>query len=262
MNGRNRNQFSIRSVELVLVILLSTACSSPFPEGVYGQENPDEKIAAQILGATVQINIINPTQVETEKVIGYSLGSLIQMGDEAVLVTHNHYKDTLQDQTEIEIRDAENGLIVRMSGSQFKNRIVYQDAGTLILQAPAELKDFQKKGASLRSGGPVKPGEVVYLAHRRPDDWTKLGVRMAVVEAVSVHAGLPTYQLRSLDGRPIVEGESGGGVWQHGQLVGNLWYAIMIRTITMDGESSSVTGSPAQPVMETTDLGFAAIYPK
>jgi hypothetical protein len=73
--------------------------------------------------------------------------------------------------------------------------------------------------------------------------------------------GLPTYRLRSIDGKPIRGGDSGGGIWHAGQLVGNLWYTVTIKITETPVESLSLLNSTQRSVMVTTDVSIAAVFP-
>jgi hypothetical protein len=89
----------------------------------------------------------------------------------------------------------------------------------------------------------------VQIAHRQPGKRDKVEMMAAKVEAVIEYKGLPAYQLRSLDGQPVLVGDSGGGMWFEGELVGNLWATLTVPQ----------TGSQEQVV---TDTSYAAIYPE
>jgi hypothetical protein len=44
----------------------------------------------------------------------------------------------------------------------------------------------------------------------------KADIQLAVTEDVSTYKDVTVYKLRSLDGKPIQSGDSGGGVWYEG----------------------------------------------
>jgi cell wall-associated NlpC family hydrolase len=65
---------------------------------------------------------------------------------------------------------------------------------------------------------------------------------------------MPVYKLRSLDGQAIQPGDSGGGVWHEGVLVGNNW---MVEAIS-DGNLES-TGITVESTRVYTDVSYAAV---
>lgn len=81
---------------------------------------------------------------------------------------------------------------------------------------------------------------------------------LAEVESSTVIRGLPVYQIRSLEGRAVHRGDSGGGIWHDGKLVGNLWYTTMAEPESFSLFSSN--GSD-QAELEVTDKSYAARYP-
>jgi len=79
----------------------------------------------------------------------------------------------------------------------------------------------------------------------------------AEVESIGEYKGLPIFVLRSLDGLPIVSGDSGGGIWQDGRLVGNMW-----ATVTKPSATNAL-GSSAQNLAapQATEFSYAALLP-
>ena len=69
----------------------------------------------------------------------------------------------------------------------------------------------------------VQPGAVVQVAHRAAGNREVVDVLDAEVVSVDPYEGLPVFRLRTPDGQPMLPGDSGGGVWLDGKLVGNLW---------------------------------------
>lgn len=213
---------------------------------------------SQILAASVQISLTLRMSGEVNTALG--LGTLVGRDGQAWIVTHNHWKDLLDDLCLVEFRDAENRLLLRMFGFEFKALIAQADAGTLILKAPEGLLEAMDEGngafeaAQIGAQDDIRPGDVVRVAHRQPGKRDRVELMPAVVEAVIAYKGLPAYQLRSLDGQPVLVGDSGGGIWFEGQLVGNLW-----ATLTVPQAAGGSNAGSQDPVV--TDTSYAAVYP-
>ena len=214
----------------------------------------------KIRNATVQIKmeIPHPDKNITGAMLrAKGLGSLIQWGEETLLVTHNHWGEFLQDTTSIEFRDAGNQLLKVISGVEFKSLIRYQDAGSLVLKAPDGI-GLPPAPAFLEDASGLQAGEVVFLAYRQTPDLKNVAIIEATVEKVSTFQGLPAYTLRSLNGEPIKGGDSGGGVWHDGQLVGNLWATVELKD---DPLIAILTGDAEQTTLKASNKSYAAIFP-
>ena len=171
--------------------------------------------------------------------IGLGMGSLIRIHDEILLITHNHWGKLLQDVTLIEFRDADNQLILPVLGYELKEWIVSQDAGSLVLRLPEEFIDSIDPSAPIRmeTVPQVPAGERVEVVYRENPAREMATALQAVVEEVITYQGLPAYRLRSLDGQPIQPGDSGGGIWYKGRLVGNNWVTLIEKSA--DGVETS-----------------------
>ncbi len=214
----------------------------------------------QIWNATLQIKmeIPHPDESKTGAVLrAKGPGSLVQCGVETLLVTHNHWGEFLQDTTAIEFRDGGNQLLKVISGFEFKRLLRYQDAGTLVIQAPDGIA-LQPATACLGDANGLQPGEVVFLAYRQTPDLKNIAIIEATVETVFTFRGLPAYTLRSLNGEPIKCGDSGGGVWHEGELVGNLWATVEVEK---DPITAILTGDADQSSLKATNKSFAAVLP-
>jgi hypothetical protein len=78
----------------------------------------------------------------------------------------------------------------------------------------------------------------------------------AVVEAIELKQGKKILVLRSVKGESIVPGDSGGGIYYNGQLVGNMWSTIAEEVTTT---KSRLFGSSIQ-VESNHDQSRAAIF--
>ena len=232
----------------------------------------------QILLASLQINMSvvlkqdsagqDNQKLTNNKSIANGIGSLIEKDGEVFLVTHNHWGDVLQDVSLVELRDAQDGLLLRLFGFEFKGLIRYQDKGALILEVPDGLSAFlsedcggSRKQGLLIPGQPgnsqkVKPGDRVQLAYHASANRQVLAILEAEVVSIDQYKGLPIFILRSVNGQPVLQGDSGGGIWQDGKLVGNMWATLVKDTRS---NASQTGGNSPGSTATYTDTSFAAI---
>jgi hypothetical protein len=237
-------------ITLTIVLLSSVACSA------CSQNSSSVKVddLNTIRHATVLITVQAPNSdqsTEGSTFLAYGVGSLIEYQGEILLVTHNHWH-TLQDATLVKFYDADNYLIKVIIQQRFVESIVYADAGTLILRPPQEVID-QLVAVSVQEIPQVAAGETVEIVYRENPSREKVALKRAVVEEITSYNNQPVYKLLSLDGQPIQPGDSGGGIWHDGCLVGNNW------TVT-----AQLTTTPEESVEENivyTDTSYGAILP-
>jgi hypothetical protein len=207
-----------------------------------------------ILGATVQIVLIARPDGTQHAAAERGLGTLATNPGGLLLITHDHWGELLDTAMIVQVRDTEDALLLEMSGLEYRNSILYRDGGTMVLRAPAGLSSAgQLAGCAARlgDGKEVHPGDAVRLVHQLAGQEHHIGVMDAVVESVSGKDQRPVYTLRSLNGQPIIPGDSGGGIWVEGELLGNMWTTVMIReTVTSSGAQRDVA----------TDTCVAAIH--
>lgn len=184
----------------------------------------------KIADATMQI-LIYPQSGELHE---RGLGSLVQISRETMILTHAHW-DYLADIAKALIVNSENQLLVELSGSEFQNLIRYRDRGTLILSAPAEL---QGRSAELGDGMDLQVGFLVDIVQRNSVERYQVDVVRAKVISLDSYNGLPVIRYRIIDGEEIRPGDSGGGLWYRGELMGNTWgmYVDESRRLLAGGE--------------------------
>jgi hypothetical protein len=237
-------------ITLTIVLLSSVLCSA------CRQNSSSLKVddLNTIRHATVLITVQAPNSdqsTEGSTFLAHGVGTLIQYQGEILLVTHNHWR-TLQDATIVKFYDADNHLIKVIIKQRFVESIVYADAGTLILRPPQELID-QLVPVSVQEIPQVAAGETVDIVYRESPSREKVAIKQAVVDEITIYENEPVYKLRSLDGQPIQPGDSGGGVWYDGCLVGNNW--------TVTARSTSTPEDLVQENLVYTDTSFGAILP-
>jgi hypothetical protein len=166
------------------------------------------------------------------------LGTLVNQNGEIIIITHDHWKD-LDALGMIQFRNAAGDALLELDGDTFKALIRYQDGGTMILGRDTEgdRSDYlsaliaisQAKynrrimPAELGLDQPIHEGQNLIIV-RQGRSGSKAVELMAVnVEAVGERWGQLVYKLRSEDGDDIMPGDSGGGLWLEGRLIGNMW---------------------------------------
>jgi len=247
----------------VVVIPVFLAAILPVRQKVLASKvqgkNINPVIEAQILHASVQIRMFAPTEVGGQFVMSQGLATLVINNREMLIVTHNHWGEIMKNAEFVRFYDASDLQLVEMNGEAFKQLILEQDAGTLLIKAPKELKTRKQmlRLTSLGSVNQVREGDRVLLVHQAHGESDKLALMEAVVEGITTYKMRPAFRLYTLDGQPIIPGDSGGGVWLNGQLVGNIWG----RETVQPREELGLTGRLTQaPVVK--ELGYVAKLPE
>jgi hypothetical protein len=237
-------------ITLTIALLSSVLCSA------CSQNSSGVKVDGlnTIRHATVLITVQAPNSdqsTEGSTFLAFGVGSLIEYQGEILLVTHNHWR-TLQDATLVKFYDADNHLLKVIIKQRFVESIVYADAGTLILRPPQELID-QLVPVSVQEIPQVATGETVEIVYRENPSREIAAIKQAVVEEVAIYNNEPVYKLRSLDGQTIQPGDSGGGIWYDGCLVGNNW--------TVTARSTTTPEESVEENLIYIDTSFGAILP-
>jgi hypothetical protein len=185
----------------------------------------DEKVKAWVLSVTVQIRMFAPTSTKSQYVMALGLGTLIRYDDRIQIVTHNHWGEILKNVEFVRFHDASDQLLLEIDGNEFKELILMQDAGTMLFNAPLEIEAGLRgmQLASLGSSDELISGDKVLLVHQKDGVTGTVIVLEAMVDSHTTYKQLPAIKLHTLDGQPIVSGDSGGGMWLNGKLVGNMW---------------------------------------
>jgi hypothetical protein len=117
----------------LMMALISTACQ--LNSLVQNVKPEDSRVNPEIIKASTMLIVVENIQ-KTGVILSYEMATLIKVQDETFLVTHNHWGEMLNDKNILELRDTENKMIRPMFASEFKDLVVYQDAGTMVLRAP------------------------------------------------------------------------------------------------------------------------------
>lgn len=213
---------------------------------------------AEILSATLQIEISVPVDASGKKLVKVDgLGSMVWDGEETLLVTHNHWGEVLQEKSVVAFYDAQGQMVKTLSGSKFISLVRYLDAGTLILRSPVRLKE-QTQLVIAADPLQVQVGDVVQVTQRGGPERKEAALVEAEVESITSIRGLPVIRLKGLEGRPVKGGDSGGGIWYEGSLVGNMWYTAIAKST---GLRIFTMLKPGEASVEATDESYAAIFP-
>ena len=243
-----------RLIVITLAVLIFTTSHS-FVAVAEGSEAPvesvDETTAQQILAATLRIIMIakEGSAGEPTNVINRGLGTLIDDGDTTYIVTHDHWKRLAKKVRAVRIESAAGELLMELTPARFYSLIRYRDGGTMVMATPPDLTDCLKPVTAVATNDPVQDGQSLAVAFWQPEADEQVTVEP--VQVVEGDAGNTSFKLKSVNGRVTVEGNSGGGVFDGAELVGNMWSTIVVRN-TGDGQQNSQTS--------VTDLSRAARY--
>jgi hypothetical protein len=185
--------------------------------------------------------------------VSEGLGTLVNSGDETLLITHDHWSLLDRNLGTVRFGGATSETLFEIDLLQFKKLIRYRDGGTMILEAPRGIEDSRQlipaklTGEHGRSQELVSGGTVL-VTYRQHDDKGGISIVEAAVQRVEERKGKTVVRLQSRNERSIVGGDSGGGVWFEGTLSGNTWNTIMVESLS--------TGARRQ-----TSFSIAALYP-
>jgi hypothetical protein len=240
----------------------------------------DPAIKGEVLNSTVQIIMYAPLPTNQPDdgqtdcryksyVMAKGFGTMVLWQGEKFIVTHNHWGEMLEDAEYVKIQDAYGNFLVKMGIDEFTSLIRYTDPGTLILDSPAGLPTTS---ADLGKDINMVTDDIVTVVRQDPVNPDQVDISQARVLRMKNYKGLTVVNLAILDDAMLVPGDSGGGIWMNGKLVGNTW-ASFINTIKLplsletslaaplpmayfqDGEPTSELTDP----LLTTDLSVVAI---
>lgn len=233
-------------ITLVAIIgsVLLLGCASE-PSQIQVQADPlPEQAQQRLLQATVQMTMLRDEVRETEvgttgdnatlvaqqqvSIVAHGIGTLVDLDGQPVLVTHNHWPQVV-DATRpdrVIFYDAHGSLLLEIDGVAFQSDILYRDGGTLVLSAPQGLLTVVQPVHQIGDHRQVVPGDIVHVARHRPDAKGAVGFLAAQVTAVDHDGQHVLLTLQSADGQAIEPGDSGGGIWANGTLVGNMWMTM------------------------------------
>jgi hypothetical protein len=216
-----------------------------------------------LLGATVQITLYAPLgENSREKLYATGLGTLIRAGNEKLIITHDHWGAVLDGVSKAQFASADNRPLLELDGAAFRALIRHRDGGAMILEAPELLLVSRPSAPRLKpvavgDGENVQVGDTVTVAYRLPAAGREsVSAFEAVVQSLEIKDGRPVWRLQSAQGEQVIPGDSGGGIWKDGELVGNLWACVIetvYSSVAPDGEDVATDRSVAA-VLAADDL--------
>jgi hypothetical protein len=228
----------------------------------------DGETEQRILRATVQITMVGEEVQDTvirstsESYVQVSqtwhlmraegIGTLVSLGGEVVLVTHNHWPQMV-DATKpdrVRFHDAQGELLLEIDGADFYYNTLYRDNGTLVMRTPDELLDKLEPIGEVGDSQGIAPNDTVHIVRHQPGSEMRIGSLEARVRAVDQDGLHTKMTLQSVNGQSIEPGDSGGGIWFNDTLVGNMWMTIR--------EEWSHPDDPGTTTMMVTDRSVAA----
>jgi hypothetical protein len=156
--------------------------------------------------------------------LGQGLGTVVSLEGRKVIVTHYHWDELLLTADLVELLDAKGRTLANLTLNEFKKLTLFIDGGTLILAIPEGLKLTPALVAQEKD---VTPGKRLLVARRNRVDGKTVELVEAVVEGEKYFKGQPCWQIRTLNNKPIIPGDSGGGAWLNGAFVGNNWARVL-----------------------------------
>jgi hypothetical protein len=237
----------------VLILIGNPTIAAAAGKSETAQHRVDEATQQRILSATVRITMIakESSAAEPSYAISNGLGTLVQDGDAATIVTHDHWSRLAKKVRLVRIESAAGELLMDMTPERFYSLIRYRDGGTMVLATPPELTDCLKPVPAVAAEQPLHDGQELAIAFWQPEAVQQVTVEAVTIETVEAYDGNASIMMRSVNGKVVVQGNSGGGVFAGAKLVGNMWETMKIRQ-QVNGQPSGETSS--------TDLSRAARF--
>lgn len=250
-----------------LFVMITAALGFLFQNG--NAEAVAPQLAAKqreaILSSTLQIAMFEHAAKEGAPESGErGLGTVVSYGGETLILTHDHWAPLTPNLNEVEMRDAQGALLLTLDAATFRSLLIYRDGGTLMLRLPEGLKGL----VAATTGAPSVEGDVVWFARRDAGTGrTTVEVIAGSVTSVDGKGSPASIRLRNLDGSAVIPGDSGGGVWADGKLLGNVWAAGMKENRSLwatlfgagdSGQPSDLTIAALQPLHGGPELAMGA----
>lgn len=192
----------------------------------------DGEVSGALLAASLQITVsgydmatvAQPDRVLSVRVdeLARGIGSLVVVDGEPVIVTHNHWRVPFDCIEQVTLHDRHGDVVATLDGAAWRAAVRYRDNGTLVLAVPGVPTGPAGTAAETVH---VVPGETVLLVQHRPRHDQALRVTPVMVTENAFYAGKQVLGVCTLDGQALAAGDSGGGIWRDGVLIGNLWTA-------------------------------------
>ena len=215
-------------VLVMLVLIVGIFTVSHFGEGqavaaIDVEATVIAAMKAQILASTVQIEMFDMGRIEEglrHVRTSRGFGTVVQYEGRRFILTHNHWSIPAAELSRVAFRNgAGDGLLV-LDGAAFYGLVRYADGGTMLLDAPVGLSEVS--AAELGDRAALAVGDTVWLATYDYEDGIGVWIETAWIEEVEGSYVPGRLMLRGEE-TAVTSGDSGGGVWVDGKVVGNLW---------------------------------------
>jgi hypothetical protein len=158
----------------------------------------------------------------------------------------------------VEILDAKGNHLRSMRNLDFRSLIILADSGTMVFYAPDGLGLSPVK----LNHSKINNGQELIVARRQPGSTNQVDLVVANVKNSMDYKSQEAYELHTLNGDHIVPGDSGGGVWLNGELVGNNWAIEVVSQAGLFGKNDGElvpngTVYTAQLPLDLLDLVFS-----
>lgn len=211
MKANRHSKISSILIVLMISILANQIVRPAIPDPVLREE-----VKEAILANALQIVVFSADGATFEQ----GIGSMFHYAGETLILTHNHWTK-ITDFAKVVIRSAQNVLLLEISGREFFTSVYYRDQGSIIIKAPAGLS--LQSNADVASLPDLQVKDELVLVHQSKLEPGKLDVMLVQIQTPISDQGVSTYKINVQNGKKINPGDSGGGLWYNGQLVGNTW---------------------------------------
>lgn len=202
-------------VILGMITNITTKTGESKQTGTSIPANLPRGLESSILAATFQIQVYNGEETHYEQ----GLATLVKVHEQVFLVSHNHWK-FLANSSKAIVLDAKSNPLMVLNHEILKSLIVYNSRGTLVLQAPEGLGGTPAETGTVEN---ILPGNPALLVHQGSSESDGLEVVAGEIQEFSNFHQNPALYLFLPGKDTIRQGDSGGGIWINGKLVGNLW---------------------------------------
>lgn len=267
------------SILFLLIGCGTPAVSSPLIVATFNQVvEPTQPIAAVTAISAEQQTLLNAsTQIIMQRTLedgtvlqAQGIATLITSNGHQKLVTHNHWGDYFDSNATATFYDAAGTLIFATSAKNLHSLRQFADDGMLIVTPFPELS-AHLTAVPIHETADVSLGAALWVVHQISADVRGLQLTPVVVNEYAYFADYSVVTLQSTDGTAIIPGDSGGGLFANGQLLGNMWKTLVANNAAMEPtllSKGSVYGEQARTIIadaqaqttvqmqaETIDLG-------
>ncbi len=210
---------AIKSIILYLLLLVFVGCTPTIVGS--GQEGVDSVIKKQIKASTVHLEFIGkPGDNQDAAIAAQGLGTLVQINGRHFILTHNHWPMSVVAVDRLIIRNSRGTQILVLDRLDYLSQVCFRDKGTLLFSVPGKLNGLL--AAEIADSKSLKPNAAVWVVSRKPNSDWELGAIQAQLLPNHPGTGPGTISL-SGPSSAVSQGDSGGGIWYEGRLIGNLW---------------------------------------